>query len=408
MKKIIRLNENDLESIIQKVLSEQGSMFGTAGTNIPGYRKDDPRNPQKKVVTPRVEDINPKKLKMGDGGRKNPKQSEDVKILQRKLMKLGHLVISEPTGYFGELTQKALDNYNSRSKVVTARKSKKMKPGLLISDCVKNSPKAKENYDSIEIDDYEFYDNQKVKLPDGRMATYFCYKNGVKLKTEEGKKYYLETGVETKEDETSMFDGGIGGFFRRKAPNVAQILFTKPLTEKDFSESQKQVIFDTIQNAIKKRNLDPKRGCVEYRDYTDPSIDAQLNRTGGATTGEMILGTGMSDQFRIATTLGQFCYSLTPQGNYTVTDDYDFHKWKQFTVKKGELEGKTYPEKIGYIMAKTGLSPYGAIRHLGWLEHPDNAPAATKTKIVINIVPGYYAKQNTKKPSSGDPSDVMV
>jgi len=125
MKKIIRLNENDLESIIQKVLSEQGSMFGTAGTDLGGYRKDDKRNPRTKVVSPRVEDINPKKLKMGDGGKKNPKQIEDVKTLQKKLMDLGLLKITNPTGYFGSLTQKALDNYTNKSNQTTTPTDKK-------------------------------------------------------------------------------------------------------------------------------------------------------------------------------------------------------------------------------------------------------------------------------------------
>lgn len=39
MKKIVKLTEQDLENIVKKVLSEQGSMFGIASTETPGYRE---------------------------------------------------------------------------------------------------------------------------------------------------------------------------------------------------------------------------------------------------------------------------------------------------------------------------------------------------------------------------------
>lgn len=121
MKKIIKLTESDLQNIVKKVLKEQGSMFGTAGTNIPGYRKDDVRNiPNQKEKQVRVfRDINPKKLKFGDGGIKNPNQVEDVKKLQSELIGLGLLKIDgsqKPTGYFGKLTKDALDKYYFRNK----------------------------------------------------------------------------------------------------------------------------------------------------------------------------------------------------------------------------------------------------------------------------------------------------
>jgi len=103
MKKIIKLTESDLEQIIQKVLNEQANTSATAGT---GFRD--------------IEDINPKKLKIGDGGNKNPKLVPYVKILQQKLMDLGILKTKSmtPTGYFGNLTQAALNTYNSKGNVV--------------------------------------------------------------------------------------------------------------------------------------------------------------------------------------------------------------------------------------------------------------------------------------------------
>ena len=112
--RIIKLTEGDLAQIVKKVLSEQGSMFGTAGTEIPGYRKDDTRNAPRKPVTNTKENINPLNLKLGDGGTKNSKQIPEVNKLQAKLIQLGLLATStgKPTGFFGELTQKALNRYN--------------------------------------------------------------------------------------------------------------------------------------------------------------------------------------------------------------------------------------------------------------------------------------------------------
>lgn len=114
--KIIRITESDLKQIVQKVLSEQGSMFGTAGTEIPGYRKDDTRNTSRKPVANAKENINPKNLKLGDGGESAPTKNADVKVLQQKLMDLKILKTNTmvPTGYFGKLTKDALDLYNSQ------------------------------------------------------------------------------------------------------------------------------------------------------------------------------------------------------------------------------------------------------------------------------------------------------
>lgn len=151
MKKIIRLTENDLQSIVEKVLQEQGSMFGIAGSNTPGYRQDDLRNKtnSQKVVTPRVEDINPKKLKIGDGGSKNPKQIEDVKKLQSELVKLGFLELKQgPTGYFGSLTQKALDKYNL-SKGQKLQTTSLGKENVQKSNAAKNTAKCETGTDEV-------------------------------------------------------------------------------------------------------------------------------------------------------------------------------------------------------------------------------------------------------------------
>ena len=81
MGKIIKLTEADIFQIVKKVLSEQTES-----------------------------ELNPKKLKLGAGGKNNPSQVEDVKKLQQKLMDLGFMKLKsgKPTGYFGTITQNAL------------------------------------------------------------------------------------------------------------------------------------------------------------------------------------------------------------------------------------------------------------------------------------------------------------
>jgi hypothetical protein len=81
MKKIVRLTESSLVKLIRNVLSEQDSNY------------------------------NPKGLKFGDGGKFRPGKKDDVIELQQKLIDGGFLILKskKPTGYFGELTQDALN-----------------------------------------------------------------------------------------------------------------------------------------------------------------------------------------------------------------------------------------------------------------------------------------------------------
>jgi len=113
MKKIIKLTESDLEQIIKKVLNEQ-TFPGTSSGEGLGYRE------------PKA-NINPKGLKFGMGGKYDSKNSDDVKELQSKLIKLKLLSLKNgPTGYFGNLTKIALDRYfGKNTDVVPAKPNEK-------------------------------------------------------------------------------------------------------------------------------------------------------------------------------------------------------------------------------------------------------------------------------------------
>jgi hypothetical protein len=109
MKRIIKLTESDLEQIVKKVIKEQTGPGLTSFTNLNNTSKARTNNRQ----FPKS-DINPKKLKIGDGGKQSPEKANDVRELQQKLINLGFLKLksNKTTGYFGNLTLQALDTYN--------------------------------------------------------------------------------------------------------------------------------------------------------------------------------------------------------------------------------------------------------------------------------------------------------
>jgi hypothetical protein len=65
------------------------------------------------TISEQSENINPLNLSIGAGGKNNPKQVPAVKELQQKLIDKGLLKTKtgKPTGYFGNLTKNALDQY---------------------------------------------------------------------------------------------------------------------------------------------------------------------------------------------------------------------------------------------------------------------------------------------------------
>jgi hypothetical protein len=106
--KIIRLTESDLTRIVKAVMNEQ--LFSNTPLMPYAYQFSNKGSQQTPKETP---NINPKNLKVGDGGQYNPDEVADVKILQQKLMALGFLKTKNATGYFGDKTQAALDAYTS-------------------------------------------------------------------------------------------------------------------------------------------------------------------------------------------------------------------------------------------------------------------------------------------------------
>jgi len=141
MKKIIKLTEQDLQKIVRKVLNEQ-SFPGTSSVENMGYR-------ERSTPSKSKEDINPKKLKLGDGGKLKTELIPDVKILQQKLINLGLLKTDDgkPTGYFGPKTDAALKlYYTSKTKSPETSRNKKEEKA---AECETGTPKVLDPNSSI-------------------------------------------------------------------------------------------------------------------------------------------------------------------------------------------------------------------------------------------------------------------
>jgi len=127
--KTIKLTEQDLELIVKKVLKEQTGPGITSFTDLTGSL-----NPKS---------INPNNLKIGSRDKPNDTNGP-VHKLQQSLMDLGYLKTKSmvPTGYFGNLTQNALDRYynskgeKKKSPEKTKDSGENIKSGGVSTPCV--------------------------------------------------------------------------------------------------------------------------------------------------------------------------------------------------------------------------------------------------------------------------------
>lgn len=174
---------------------------------------------------------------------------------------------------------------------------------------------------------------------------------------------------------------GFKGWLRRTFPNVAELFFSRDLSTDDFSDSQKLEMVKAVKNAVKRTGK--KRGGIEYVDYGDNVVNDWFGH-GGIKTKDMIINTLLAKpKFMVATTLGRFSYNIE-NGKLKITDVYDFKKIPDAKTKAKDLEGLAWPQKVDKIMRDNNVNPYVAIRHLGYLEHPEESPSS-KPKINIEI-----------------------
>jgi hypothetical protein len=194
------------------------------------------------------------------------------------------------------------------------------------------------------------------------------------------------------------FKDTVGQFLRDKAPHVMQVLSTRDLHSTDFNDAQRDVIGKLIASAIRDGE-DVDKGFVTYDQYRkDIKSDVM---SGKMMSGKQVWNQIKQDpEVQVALTLGQFGYEKTDKGNYIVTDKYDFSKWKSINTTKEDIKGLPYPAAIAKIINDNeGANLYTAIRHMAYLENPDDAPNPNP-KTVSLMIPSKYV--NTYSLASTD------
>ena len=184
-----------------------------------------------------------------------------------------------------------------------------------------------------------------------------------------------------KQDQSFDLVKGFKKWLRKTFPNVAQLFFAKDLTERDFSNSQLKEMTKTVSNAIKRTGQ--TKGGTEYVDYGDNVVNDWFGR-GGVKTKDMVINTLLANpKFMIATTLGRFSYRYE-NGKLKITDVYDFKKIPDAKTKIEDLKGLNWTQNVDKIMKDNNVNPYVAIRHLGYLDNPEESPNS-KPRIDIEI-----------------------
>jgi len=154
-----------------------------------------------------IENINPKNLKFGDGGLRNPNQVNDVKVLQQKLFDSGFLKTDtmKPTGYFGNITKLALEKYQQTQKTPAQQKFGNPADIKTYPSCVGSETSNKNRAELIKsqsgsyfinikwLPGFQFYNNNRVMKPNRTMGNYSCSGrdiliDGIDIKSQEWEK----------------------------------------------------------------------------------------------------------------------------------------------------------------------------------------------------------------------------
>lgn len=191
-----------------------------------------------------------------------------------------------------------------------------------------------------------------------------------------------------KKAQPSVWDYMKNAIGRKFIPNVIQLFDAKPLTANDFTDEQKKVILQVIENS-KKRNpqsATKKAGAANYDDYGKEVASTFKNERGSPSMWSVAWNTLKLDQFfAMATLLGQFSWKQLPNGHYLIKDKYDFKDpgYKELTgVNRKSLEGLS----VGELEDKFGFNPYEAARVKGWVDYPDTIPSKS-LDVTVDIDP---------------------
>ena len=224
--------------------------------------------------------------------------------------------------------------------------------------------------------------------------TFAPYKADIQNKLQMAQKM-KEIGLKinkVKKAQPSVWDYMKNAIGRKFIPNVIQLFDAKPLTSNDFTDEQKKVIIQVIENS-KKRNpqsATKKAGAANYDDYGKEGASTFKNERGSPSMWSVAWQTLKLDQFfAMATLLGQFSWKQLPNGHYLIKDKYDFKDpgYKELTgVNRKSLEGLS----VGELESKFGFNPYEAARVKGWVDYPDTIPSKS-LDVTVDIDPKALA-----------------
>lgn len=293
MKRIIKLTESQLTNLIIKALNEE-----------------------------KLQNINPKNLKVGDGGANSPKKN-DVITLQQKLINLGFLKTNtgKPTGYFGNLTASALQKYNS------TLVSKNTKPKVGSAATTTTTPTTTTTTTTPTTNnDGSFFDRTIKKL-----------KNLIRPS-----RIGLLTNLPV------HWRAFMDFLYNR----------TTPIDSSFFTQDEMKVITDKVENAFKTdRKCKRSKSCnVSFYDDTDFS----KIKTGE----EKVMNVGLAKAIGLTIGNGQ----VTDNGNsYIVKDIYDFNNFKNnpeaYTYEKAPETIKAALKKVYSGNFVQGIEELASYKH---------------------------------------------
>lgn len=180
-------------------------------------------------------------------------------------------------------------------------------------------------------------------------------------------------------------EGVLINFLRKYFPSIAQLIYSKNLTNSDFQEEHFDVLKDVVKNAKKRiPNFQyNKTYGTEYIDY-DSKTESVLDTRGQSIWDLIKLYIHDSDMFDVSTTLGRFSFQVDENGNITIYDEYDFTG--QYDISKEDLDwnNTNVIQKIMKIMelGKGEIGLYGAVRHLAHLYNPQGG---TNQGLTVNL-----------------------
>lgn len=180
---------------------------------------------------------------------------------------------------------------------------------------------------------------------------------------------YIQVNPNNKNEEEGFFMN----LLRKTFPFLVQLIYSKNLTNSDFSSDHFDVIKNVVKNAKKRisnfqYNKTYGTEYIDYSEYTEKILD-----TKGQSWWDLVkLYVWEGDNFEVATTLGRFSFKVSEDGKISIYDEYDFTKQYDITREDLDWENTNTVDRINKIieLGNGEIGLYGAIRHLAFLNNP--------------------------------------